>query len=230
MSWTNAYSPAMPGCAISIPGQGYGTFGCIVRERAAGGPLLLLSSTHVIGNHSIDPLGLPVLQPGRPSGPASTLLGAVARWTILLPTPTGFPNRFEVALARLMDGVATPVIPAIGTPRGTRRNVLVGTELQFCGATSGHTRGKVAQTDVACSFTYRDTMGANVRVGFQQQLLCTTPQGGIMTEGGDSGAAVLDMNRRVVGIVVGSLPAGTVVSPIGPILDAFGVTIDWEGE
>jgi hypothetical protein len=220
----------MPGCAISIPGHDYGTFGCIVREQSAEGAPLLLSSTHVIGNHSIDPLGLPVLQPGRPSGPASTLLGSVVRWTALRPTPNDFPNRFEVALARLLGGVATPVIPGIGAPRGARRNVPVGTALQFCGAKSGHTLGKVLEADVACAFTYRDATGNQVRVGFQQQLLCTKPEGSIMTQGGDSGAAVLDMDRRVVGVVIGSISAGTVVSPIGPILDAFGVTIDWEEE
>jgi hypothetical protein len=75
--------PMLPG--ISLGGKsGSGTFGCVLRSEAGGGPFLL-SNNHVIARLNASPAGAPVYQPGSadraPS--AATRVGGLYRFRAL---------------------------------------------------------------------------------------------------------------------------------------------------
>jgi V8-like Glu-specific endopeptidase len=46
-----------------------------------------------------------------------------------------------------------------------------------------------------------------------------------MSQPGDSGSAVLDMDRRVVGLLFAGSDAATVINPIGEVLSALNVEV-----
>jgi len=48
---------------------------------------------------------------------------------------------------------------------------------------------------------------------------------GPMSQPGDSGSAVLDMDRRVIGLLFAGSDAATVINPIGPVLVALNVEL-----
>jgi hypothetical protein len=222
----NLFRPAIPGCAVATPGRGSGTLGCVVRDPTPGGATYVLSAAHVIGNHTFDPLDLPVLQPGTVVG-AAQVIGKVARWGALRFTADTFPNLFDAAIARVDPIVVVPDIFSLGRPLGVRDAVPNGTPVRKCGATTDVTRGVVVRSDYFCAFFYTDPQGARHRAGFQQQILCRAPGGttGSFSERGDSGAAVLDAENRVIGLVVGATDDGTVVCPISPVLQSLKVAL-----
>jgi len=48
---------------------------------------------------------------------------------------------------------------------------------------------------------------------------------GAMSQGGDSGSAVLDMNKQVVGLLFAGSNTTTIMNPIQLVLDALGVQL-----
>ena len=48
---------------------------------------------------------------------------------------------------------------------------------------------------------------------------------GAMSAGGDSGSAVLDMNKRVVGLLFAGSDSTTIMNPIQLVLDALQVQL-----
>jgi hypothetical protein len=48
---------------------------------------------------------------------------------------------------------------------------------------------------------------------------------GAMSQGGDSGSAVLDMNKRVVGLLYAGSDTTTILNPIQNVLDALQVQL-----
>lgn len=211
-----AFRPAMPGCAIETPGKPYGTLGCIVRDLPPYTGMYVLSAAHVIANHTFDPLGLPVLQSGE-------VIAVVTRWGELVFTTDGYPNLFDAAIARAEPSAVTAEAFEIGRMRGTNQVVARDDKVIMIGATSGRVDGVVLNPNFHCEFTYTDPDGNDHRAGFQQQILCGPPLA--FAKGGDSGSVVVDASNRVVGLVVGIVPDGTVVSPIGPMLSSLKVRL-----
>lgn len=185
------FRPALPGCAISTPGKSRGSFGCLVRDLPPLPGTYILSGAHVIANSTFDPEGLPVLQPGGLMG-VDQLIGSVTRWGTLEFTPNTFPNLFEAAIARVDPRDVRPDIIQIGRPTGVSPDVVETTTVKKCGAATAVTHGTVADANFHCVFHFIDPNGNAQRAGFQQQILCTSGSSTPFSDGGDSGAAVLD--------------------------------------
>jgi hypothetical protein len=224
--FSSVFRPAIPGCAVATPGRPAGTLGCVVRDPLPGGAFYVLSAAHVIGNHTFDPLGLPVLQPGTMTTP-DQLIGQVSRWGALEFTQDTYPNLFDAAIARVAQAAVVPDILDIGRPRGINHSVPEGMPVRKSGAASRVTHGVVLDVNFHCDFTYEDSSHGLHRAGFQQQLLCGRAPGTDVpfSRTGDSGAVVVDDSNMIVGLIVGSVNGGTVVSPIAPVLQALKVAI-----
>lgn len=219
------FRPAVPGCAIAVAGGRQGTFGCVVQDRDGAGVFYLLTAAHVIASTPAgDPLGLPVLQPGTLPG-AGQAIGAVAGWGAIEFDTGTLVNVFDAAIARVAASAVRPEIIGLGRPQGI--NMLPAREelVRKMGAASGSTEGRIVDTDYSCRLRYRGANGKDRIAGFQQQLLCVAGNGRDFSVGGDSGAVVLDARNAVVGIVIGATDDGSVVSPIGPILQELRVAI-----
>lgn len=246
LSPTDRHRPAVPGISCGHADITAGTLGCLVRR---GSELFILSNNHVLANTGQGSQGDPILQPARYDG--GTLDDQIATLAEWVPLQTGVgqsdcalanlattalnlvasasgsstrvqavrtqqvENKVDAALARpLAPELVSPEILGIGLPRGVRQGTL-GTQVQKSGRTTGVTSGRITQVDVTVNVDY---LGENVT--FTGQFMATG-----MSLGGDSGSAVLDMDRYVVGLLFAGSNVATLINPIQLVLSALNVEV-----
>ncbi|MGD8245548.1 MAG: hypothetical protein PVG25_04455 [Anaerolineae bacterium] len=223
-----------------------GTFGCLVRR---GEELFILSNNHVLANANNCEEWDPVLQPGPADGGTSDDRVArlaqyvpiefesepsectVADWAAdLLSYLAGAAgsrhrleavkrspavNRVDAALARpLSPNAVSNEILNIGAPTGVGMASL-GTKVQKSGRTTGYTQGTVTQIDATVRIDYYGP-----RALFTGQLVASA-----MSQGGDSGSAILDMEGRVLGLLFAGSTAATILNPIDEVFSALDVEL-----
>jgi len=242
--------PARPGVSLGHYQITAGTFGCLVKR---GTQVYLLSNNHVLANSNAAQLGDAIWQPGKYDGGTSAdQIGTLEQFIPIgfpgdnpPPPPTPQPsgcsplaslmkyvqaqpapvakiqinepgdNTVDCALAKpLSPDLVWPDILNIGVPTGVGA-VSLGTQLQKMGRTSGYTTGQITQLDVTVTVDYGGKLGT-----FRNQLMA-----GAMSQGGDSGSAVLDMNKRVVGLLYAGSGTTTIPNPIQNVLDALQVQL-----
>jgi hypothetical protein len=230
---TERMRPARPGISIGHYQITAGTLGCLVQRN---GQVFILSNNHVLANSNAAQLGDAILQPGPHDGGSSAdqigtleqfvpigfnesspgclpsllrLFGA-ARPTINEPGN----NTVDCAIAKpLSDDLVNPDILNIGIPTGVATAGL-GTPVQKSGRTTGFTSDRITQIDVTVSVNY----GGGKLAVFKNQLMA-----GAMSSGGDSGSAVLDMDKKVIGLLYAGSDTTTIMNPIQFVLDALQV-------
>ncbi len=223
-----------------------GTFGCLVHR---GEELFILSNNHVLANTNDCADWDPILQPGPADagGPEDRiarlaeyvplvfesepsdceiadvvvkLLNAISRLLgshheLQATKVRNELNRVDAALARpLSPNQVTHEILRIGPPQGVATGSL-GTRVQKTGRTTGYTRGTITQIDATLRIGYYGSQGL-----FTGQFVASP-----MSQGGDSGSAVLDMDRRVVGLLFAGSKSATIFNPIDEVLSALGVEL-----
>ncbi len=238
---TDRWRPAPGGVSLGHYQVTAGTFGSVVRDRTTG-DRLILSNNHVLANSNNAQLGDAILQPGPADGGTSadqigtlaefvpiafdggappggclpqlmSLLGIAPRKPVQVNEPGN--NKVDCALARpTTPDLVNPDILNIGVPIGAGTATL-GTQLQKSGRTTRHTTGTVLQIDVTVTVNYGGPIAT-----FTGQLMA-----GAMSQGGDSGSAVLDMSKRVVGLLFAGSASTTIINPIQFVLDALSVEI-----
>lgn len=219
---------AVPSRLPAVPMRPSGTFGCLVRHNVTG-ELHLLSANHAIGNFGESATAHAVLHVGETEeGRGRDLLATLTQWTALTLSRDGYENLFEVALARL----SSPQIATARLPNGVRPRPPAAAQLRpkaklwKYGARTQRTEGVLVDTNFACEFHFMDSDARVYRAGFQRQLLCRSAEpASAFSDFGDSGSLVLDHDNAAVGIVVGRVGDETVISPIGPILARFDVSL-----
>ncbi|HKQ59309.1 MAG TPA: hypothetical protein VJY35_15710 [Candidatus Eisenbacteria bacterium] len=200
-----------------------GTIGCVVN---AGGRQCLLSANHVFARQNQAQIGEAITQPSLPDAdPTCTQAPpptVVARLTDYQPVVYDghTPNRFDAAIAELIDGSSCATLPAFyGQPSSQPSPPLLHAPILKVGRTTELTRGSIKAIDVKVKITF--PAGTALFVG---QIL-TTKQFGAF---GDSGSLIVtdDGAYHPVGIVIGGGSNGTAIaSPIGPILERFGASV-----
>jgi hypothetical protein len=240
------HRPAMPGISCGHVHVSAGTFGCLVQR---GNQLFILSNNHVLAHTNKASKGDPIIQPGQyDGGTTPDQIATLEEWVPLklgaqestckwakavvgvlnvLAQTFGSSSRVaalqqslaenvvDCAIARpLYPDLVTPGILHIGMPRGVGVGAL-GMAVQKTGRTTGYTTGRITQVDVTVQVDYDGHM-----VQFVDQFMATG-----MSAGGDSGSAVLDMNRNVIGLLFAGSELATLINPIQPVLNALNVTI-----
>ncbi len=239
---TKKMRPARPGVSIGHYQITAGTFGCLVQRN---GQIFILSNNHVLANSNAGQLGDAILQPGPYDGGTSAdQIGTLEQFIPVsfdagggTPPPPGCSpltfmkrlfgqsasamvnepgnNTVDCAIARpLSADLVNADILNIGIPTGVGIATL-GTALQKSGRTTGYTTDQITQIDVTVSVDY----GGKIAV-FKNQLMA-----GAMSKGGDSGSAVLDMNKQVVGLLFAGSDTTTIMNPIQFVLDALQVQL-----
>jgi hypothetical protein len=231
--------PARPGVSIGHYLITAGTFSCLVQR---GGQVFILSNNHVLANSNDAQIGDPIWQPGKYDGGTSADQIATLEQFIpigfsdgVTPPPGCSPlasllqmfnppkpqinepgnNTVDCAIARpLSPDLVLPDILNIGIPIGAG-TVTLGTAIQKSGRTTGYTTGQILQIDVTVNVDY----GGKIAT-YQNQLMS-----GAMSQGGDSGSAVLDMDKRVVGLLFAGSDTTTIMNPMQLVLDALQVQI-----
>jgi hypothetical protein len=235
-----------PGVSIGHVAVTAGTFGCLVQR---GGDLFILSNNHVLANVNTAQPGDAIIQPGRYDGgiaddEVATLAGYIpldfgggrascnvatgvektlnkvaeilgsSHRLIAYNTSPG-ENLVDAALARpLNPDQFVPDILKIGRPKGVREATL-GTSIQKTGRTTDHTQGRITQIDVTISVDYNGRMAT-----FINQFVATG-----MSAGGDSGSAILDEDRYLVGLLFAGSGTATLINPMQTVLELLDAQI-----
>jgi hypothetical protein len=247
-STTDRLRPAPGGVSIGHRDITAGTLGCLVQKD---GQKFILSNNHVLANSNQAQIGDPILQPGPydggtyPADQIASLADFVPINIIGLPSEcpvaTGIAGVLNVlakllgsrvrmqavnqqATENLVDAaIASPLNPEdvteeilqIGTIQGAATGEL-GMAIKKSGRTTGFTTGVIEQVDVSVNVQY----GEGQIAMFTDQLMA-----GAMSQGGDSGSAVLDDNNRLVGLLFAGSDTTTVINRIENVLSALGVSV-----
>ena len=211
--------PIQPGYSVAHPKAAPGSIGCLLRERSTD-ELYILSNSHVLADSGVGRRDAWVLQPaaGDCSRTSRSRVAKLADWIPFRYSLALYNNEVDAAIAGPIDrDDATSFIKEIGVPAGIARASRVGGCVQKSGRTTGQTVGEVKHVGCRLSLEYkrRGRRGMH-RVGFSGLVRCTS-----FTEGGDSGAVVLNRARRVVGLHVAGSRSSSFFCPIQSVIDAF---------
>ena len=245
---TDRWRPAPGGVSIGHKDITAGTLGCLVKDDAG---TYILSNNHVLANSNAGSPGDAILQPGPIDGgknPADRIAELARFVTIAFPEPAppsdcpigtgvasvanlfarvvGSTTRLQavrpLAAENLVDAaLARPVniadvrndILEIGTIAGMKQGEL-GMAVRKSGRTTGLTSGEIQQVDVTVDVSY----GSDRTARFTDQLLA-----GAMSQGGDSGSAVLDTSSNLVGLLFAGSDTSTIINRIENVFSALQV-------
>ena len=245
---TDRIRPAPGGVSIGHKDITAGTLGCLVKKNDQ---IFILSNNHVLANSNQAEIGDPILQPGPydggsyPDDHIANLEDFVPINIIGLPSEcpfatgaAGFLNGIaklfgssvkiqaidQQAIENLVDAaIARPLNPEdvsdeileIGTIQGSAEAEL-GMAIKKSGRTTGLTTGVVEQVDVSANVQY----GEGKIALFTDQLMA-----GAMSQGGDSGSAVLDDANRLVGLLFAGSDTTTVINRIENVFSLLEVSV-----
>lgn len=245
---TDRIRPAPGGVSIGHVDITAGTLGCLVIKN---GEVHILSNNHVLANSNMAEIGDMILQPGRYDGgvdadviaklsgfvpiifdsdsppppigcpigsAAATLLNVIARLLgsetrMQAVKPQDNSNLVDAAIALPALDMVDPRILEIGIPTGVGEAIL-DMPVKKHGRTTLLTEDTILQTNV----TVRVSYGDNKVAVFVDQLMA-----GAMSQGGDSGSAVLDMLNKLVGLLFAGSNAFTIINPIQHVFDGLGI-------
>ncbi|UCF30239.1 MAG: hypothetical protein JSV26_09215 [bacterium] len=249
---TGRFRPAPGGVSVGHREITAGTLGCWVRRE---GQWMMLSNNHVLANSNDAEIGDPILQPGPfdsgrypgdqiavledfvpikfpgdtngdsgGCGIAGTIVSILNGIAGILDSSTRVKsfsiqqvdNLVDAAIGRpLNEEDVLPEILNIGTVAGTASADL-GTAVKKSGRTTGFTQGEILQVDVTVDVQY----GTNLVARFTDQLMA-----GAMSQGGDSGSAVLDNQNRLVGLLFAGSDQTTIINRIEHVFDALDLSL-----
>ncbi len=231
---TRRFRPAPGGVSIGHELVTAGTLGCWVRKD---GKWYILSNNHVLANSNAARIGDAILQPGRYDGGEWPLdrIAALSDFVeikfakgesdckigrsaaAVVNAFSGKTNRItavreeqpenvvDCALAEpLSTDDVLPEILNIGKVTGTG-SAQLGTAVKKSGRTTDLTTGVIEQIDATVRVSYSATQEAL----FVDQLLA-----GAMSQGGDSGSAVLNEQNELVGLLFAGSDTITVINRI----------------
>ncbi len=245
---TAKYRPAPGGVSIGHRDITAGTLGCLVKKS---GQIFILSNNHVLGNSNEASPGDPILQPGPYDGgkypddlianlqefvPISfeeqpgqcsltrglaSLFNGIVRIFGSLDRLKAVriraeENKVDAAIARpLNDEDVRSEILEIGMVKGLAQGEL-GMAIKKSGRTTGLTTGEIQQVDVTVNVQY----GAGRIARFSDQLLA-----GPMSQGGDSGSAVLDNSNNLIGLLFAGSDNSTIINRIENVFSALELSL-----
>ena len=245
---TGRFRPAPGGVSVGHVGITAGTLGCWVTQN---GQKVILSNNHVLADSNAAQIGDAILQPGSHDGGrfpqdhiadltqfvpisfqgessgcqfANAVISVLNQGCRLISSNTRYKVTKVQADDNLVDAaIAAPINAAdvkdeiinIGPIQGTVSGEL-GMAIKKSGRTTGFTTGVIQQVDVTANVQY----GAGQVAVFTDQLLA-----GAMSQGGDSGSAVVDESNRLTGLLFAGSDTTTIINRIENVFSALGVSL-----
>lgn len=230
---TDRWRPAPGGVSISHERVTSGTLGCLVKRD---GEIFILSNNHVLANSNNAKIEDQALQPGTYFGGRLTqdMLarladfipiefigqeGCIGQALKLIGIKQQLENTVDAAIAspEINEGLSVKEeILEIGIPKGLNVTPELGLAIQKSGATTELTKGNIEQVNATVQVQY----GEGKIAIFTNQIIA-----GAMCAGGDSGSAVLDMDKNLVGLLFAGSDNSTVINPIEYVFDLLNLTL-----
>lgn len=174
---------------------------------------------YILSSHQIVPpdakKGDPIIQPGLFDGGISPqdTIATLERW--LQPSPKGKHN-LDAAIAVVNNlSFVSPEIEGIGRLVGVS-NAEIGMRVMKVGRTTGLTFGEIQRIDASTKVAF----WGDVKILFRDVIICD-----YMTAGGDTGAILMDAEKRAVGICFAGTQQISLFLPIQQVLDALNVSL-----
>jgi hypothetical protein len=221
---TGSFSRPVP-IGVSTGNQGECSAGTIGARVKSGNATYALSNNHVYALENTAPLGSKVLQPGRgdlncASG-SNAVIGPLSKF-VPIQFSTTAKNRVDAAIAAAPTANLARSTPSdgYGTPRTTIAAAALNQTVQKYGRTTGLTTGTVVGLNTILKVGY-----SSGTARFVGQI--TIKGRGQFSRAGDSGALIVDANKRPVGLLfAGTMDGYTFANQIGDVLKALQVSID----
>lgn len=245
---TGRFRPAPGGVSVGHELITAGTLGCWVKKNDK---LYMLSNNHVLANSNDADIGDNILQPGPYDGGAvandriATLsdfiriefnetvnpcqfANGIASVLNALAKMIGSKSRMKSVTIRAAENLVDAAIAEPLDPNDVKNEILnigniLGVEegalnmaVKKSGRTTGFTTGSILQIDVTSQVSY----GSNKVATFVDQLMA-----GAMSQGGDSGSAVLSDNNKIVGLLFAGSSNSTIINRIQNVFQLLNVTL-----
>lgn len=228
---TDRWRPAPGGVSIGHYRITAGTLGCLVFKR--DDTVYILSNNHVLAESNNAAIGDQILQPGKHDGGEwgkdriATLTdyipiefvgldGCVGKIAKLFGAKQA-ENLVDAAIAKpVEEGLLKKEILEIGIPHGLNVTPELGLIIQKSGRTTALTKGTIEQLDVTVQVQY----GEGKIAIFSDQIMA-----GNMCSGGDSGSAVLDTDKNLVGLLFAGSDTSTVINRIKHVFDLLDLNL-----
>lgn len=217
---TGRFRPAPGGVSIGHINISAGTLGCLVQKNDE---LYILSNNHVLANSNEASLEDAILQPGPTDGGIKSE-DEIAKLSEYVPITYSSEGDGSDVPENLVDcAIAKPnnrdeiknELLRIGSIAGIKEAEF-DMEVKKSGRTTGLTTGVIEQIDV----TSRVNFGSNKVALFTDQVMA-----GSMSQGGDSGSAVLDNDHNLVGLLFAGSDTTTLINRIENVFDALEVSL-----
>ncbi len=204
-----------------------GTISCRVKD-AVSGTVYALSNNHVYALENSAPIGSTVLQPGLYDTScvydASDSIGALSNFVPIV-FSTSANNTIDAAIASTTTGIvgnATP-LDGYGTPKSALVTAYLNQKVQKYGRTTSLTKGQVSAVNATINIGY-----SSGTARFVGQIVVTGSRGPFIKPGDSGSLLVTDPDKNPVGLLFAGDSSGKygIANQIGPVLAAFGVTID----
>lgn len=217
---TKRFRPAPGGVSIGHVNITAGTLGCLVQKK---GEVFILSNNHVLANSNEGSPGDPVLQPGPYDGgqPDKDEIATLSDFVPITFEKEGDDsdktnNLVDCAIAKPKKaGDVENKVLQIGAITGVKK-ACFDMKVKKSGRTTKLTTGTIEQVDVTSRVNY----GTNKIALFTDQVMA-----GSMSQGGDSGSAVLDDKNNIVGLLFAGSDTTTLINRIEHVFDALEVTL-----
>lgn len=246
--------PAQPGVSIGHYKITAGTFGAVVKDKKTGEPLILSNNHVLAngsnGRDNKAKIGDPILLPGPHDGGtlednvigklfrfqpvqkvytqsacakaatvqfwANAMCGFLApAYKVTVLRQASSPNTIDAALAKPVNpGAIDSRILELGEVKGVAE-AEVGMDVVKSGRTTGVTTGTIK----ALHATVQVDMGDGEEAVFSDQIIATP-----MSQGGDSGALVLDDQGRAIGLLFAGSDKTTVFNRIQNVMERLDIT------
>ncbi|MPQ45243.1 hypothetical protein, partial [Clostridium tarantellae] len=190
-----------------------GTLGAIVFDNLTNAPYIL-SNNHILAFEGKLEKGASIVQPSTFDYNWTSIGNQIATLEKKIHLYYGYAGKNTVNLADAAIAAINPKVKYIkeiyniGTITGTTKAKLKKS-VKKCGKRTGYTTGTITDTN---ALIIQD-MAGGLKSMFKNQILTT-----LMSEEGDSGSLVLDNSNKVIGLLFGSSPWTSLLSPIDYIL------------
>ncbi|HET6624048.1 MAG TPA: fibronectin type III domain-containing protein, partial [Gaiellaceae bacterium] len=216
--------PVPIGVSSGLAGVATGTLGVRVTD---GTNVYALSNNHVFAGINTASIGDPIIQPGDVDGgsdPADRIGTLYAYQEIDF---NGGDNTMDAALAlttAAVTGTGTPS-DGYGTPSNVTTTATIGMAVQKYGRTTGLQLGSVDATNVSVDVCYLVIFEFCLQEARFVGQISVSP--GTFSAPGDSGSLIVTQGgNQPVALLFAGGDGLTIGSPIDPVLQRFGVTID----
>lgn len=214
--------PVAPGCSIGHVDGTSGSLGCVVRIKGNSGTYIL-SSAHILSDFDQVDSSDVILQPSKKDDRnyQNNVVAKLEKYTAYDFTRGAFNNTADAAVAKISPGNITKSVSLIGKePSGIRDGISRGTVVKKVGSTTGLTWGEVLDVDYTFSPKMPYGNGSRRRAGFYDQVMCTP-----FTQNGDSGAAILDSENRLIGLHMAGSSRASIFNKITNVFNVLDLDI-----